>query len=89
MEVSIFGYSMAACVAGIPTAWAFGKYILAVEKRKPISAAMWDIAILGLSSIVTLTLWSMSGDSPFVFLGWTLGNATGTYLVVKRAQKRD
>lgn len=87
--MNLFYFCMAAYVAGIPTAWAFGKYLMAVEKRKPISAAVWDIVILVLSTLVTLSLWSSSGDSPVVFLGWILGNSTGTYLVVKHVKDHD
>lgn len=88
VEFLLFSFFVAAYIAGVPTAWAFGEYILAVEKRRPMSAALWDTAVLALSTIITLTLWSKSGDSPFVFLGYILGNATGTYLVVKRAKKK-
>lgn len=87
IDFLLFSFFVAAYVAGIPTAWAWGEYLLAVEKRLPARAAMWDMALLGLSTLITLTLWSKSGDSPIVFLGFILGNATGTYLVVKRAQK--
>lgn len=83
----LFWFFVVAYVVGVPTAWAFGKYLLAVEKRLPTRAAMWDIIVLGLSTLITLTLWSKSGDSSIVFFGWILGNATGTYLVIKHAPK--
>ena len=83
---SLFLFFIAAYVAGVPTAWAFGEYLLSVEKRLPLRAAIWDIVILSLSTLVTLTLWSASGDSPIVFVGYVLGNATGTYLIVKKAK---
>ena len=78
-------YALGALIAGIPTAWAFGKYTYAVTQRRAGSAAMWDLAIIGLSSLVTLSLWSKSGDSPTVFVGWMFGNAIGTYLVVRQS----
>lgn len=84
--MNLFYFCIATYLAGIPTAWAFGKYLLAVEKRKPIGAAVWDMVILALSTLVALSLWAESGDSPIVFLGWILGNATGTYLVVRQAK---
>lgn len=83
---SLFLFFIAAYLAGVPTAWAFGEYLLSVEKRLPLRAAIWDIVILTLSTLVTLTLWSASGDSPIVFIGYVLGNATGTYLIVKKAK---
>ena len=86
---SLILFFIAAYVAGVPTAWAFGEYLLSVEKRLPFKAAIWDIIILSLSTLVTLTLWSASGDSPVVFIGYVLGNATGTYLIVKRAKSRE
>ncbi len=85
----MFYFGAIAFMAGIPTAWAFGKYLLSVEKRLPLNAALWDIAILVLSTLITLSLWSSSGDSPIVFLGWILGNAAGTYLIVNNAKRED
>lgn len=87
--MNLFYFGVVAYITGIPAAWAFGKYLLAVEKRKPLSAAVWDIVILVLSTLITLSLWSISGDSPFVFLGYILGNATGTYMIVTQAKKDD
>jgi len=87
--MNLFYYCTGAYLAGVPTAWAFGKYLMAVEKRKPMSAAVCNIMVLSLSTLVTLSLWSSSGDSPAVFLGWILGNSTGTYLVVKQAKEHE
>jgi len=89
MEVNLLILSSIAFIAGIPAAWAFGKFLLAVEARKARRAAVWDMIIMTLSTLVTLTLWSRSGDSMFVFVGYIMGNGAGTYLVVKLEQIQD
>jgi sorbitol-specific phosphotransferase system component IIC len=80
--------SIAAFMCGIPTAWAFGKYLISVEKRWPVWAAFWDLLIITLSSVISLTLWFKAGSSPFVLLGYALGNALGTWTVIKLANKK-
>ena len=76
-------YCLGAFIAGIPTAWAFGRYMQNYHEGKAFQAAGWDAIICILASVVTLTLWSNSGDSPFVLAGWALGNGSGTYMVTR------
>lgn len=77
-------YALGALVAGIPTAWAFGRYMASFAACQPIRAGLWDVAIIVLAQVVALTLWSQSNDSPLVMLGWAIGNGLGTYLVTPR-----
>lgn len=71
-------------IAGIPTAWAFGRYTQCVVERKPFKAALWDLLIILLSSAGVLTAWAESGNDPLLLVSWAAGNAIGTYLVVRR-----
>lgn len=80
-------YVIAAYAAGIPTAFAFGRYMQSYHEGKSLRAAAWDAVICVLASVVTLSLWSSSGDSPLVLAGWALGNATGTYFVTKYKER--
>lgn len=73
-------------LAGLPTAWAWGEYILALERRKACRAAVWDFVIGILGYVVGLTLWAMSGDNWWVLLSFCVGNALGTYCVVRWAK---
>lgn len=73
-----------AFIAGLPSAWAWGMWAISVNKRQPLQAALWDGVIILTSSLVTLTLWSKSGDSVWVLLGWLLGNMVAQYYVVKK-----
>jgi len=73
-----------AFVAGLPSAWAWGSWAIAVNKRQPLQAALWDGVIIITSSLVTLTLWSKSGDSIWVLGGWLIGNMVAQYCVVKK-----
>lgn len=78
-----------ALLLGLPTAWVFGKYLLAVEKRQPVRAAFMDLLILLLSSVGELSLWQLTGNSLLVLIGFAIGNAIGTYLVVKKERKKE
>lgn len=87
--MNVMELSGLAFVAGMPTAWAFCRYLEAVATRSALAAAGWDMVIIGLGSICSLTLWSLSGDSPLVFIGWMLGNAAGTYAEVLATKRRE
>ena len=78
-----WGYVVWAFIAGLPSAWAWGMWAISVNKKHAWQAAMWDGLIIVTSGLVTLTLWSKSGDSPWVLLGWLLGNMVAQYYVVK------
>ncbi len=70
-------------VVGVITAWAFGKYMIAVAARRAGVAAMWDFTIMFFAQVITLTLWAKYDDSMWVLLGYIIGNSVGTYLVTK------
>jgi len=76
-------------LAGLPTAWAYGQYIINVEKRKAIKAAIWDLVVLVLAQLITLTLWAHADNSISVLIGWIVGNVLGTYLVIKYQRRKE
>ena len=80
-------YILGAFVAGMPVAWAWGKYIKSVTGHSATVAAMWDILLILLASVVTLTLWARSGDSVYVLLAYAAGSGIGTFYVVQHNEK--
>lgn len=78
-----WGYTAWAFIAGLPSAWAWGMWAISVNKKHAWQAALWDGLIIVTSSLVTLTLWSKSGDSVWVLAGWLFGNMVAQYYVVK------
>ena len=89
MNTTIIVFSILTFLAGLPTAWAFGRYLINVEKRRATKAAAWDFVILTLAQLVTLNLWARADDSAWVLMAWILGNVVGTYLVIRNQHKKD
>jgi len=81
-------YFVSALVAGILSAWVFVRYLLAVERRQPGSAAFWDFILVVIGWVVTLTLWDQTDRSAVVLLIYALGSSIGTYSLVRRAKAR-
>lgn len=85
----IFWITLLSYVVGIITAWAFGKYMIAVAQRKAVIAAGWDFTIMFFAQVIVLTLWARYDDSVLVLLGYIFGNSTGTYLVTRFSKKES
>jgi len=89
MKLMVVIFSILTFLAGLPTAWAYGRYLISVEKRRPKRAAAWDFVILVLAQLVTLNLWAIADDSIWVLVSWVLGNVLGTYLVINQQKCKD
>jgi len=76
-----------AFLAGIPLAWGWGKYLTAVSTYRKRPAATWDVFIILLANVLTLTIWSESGNSILVLIAYAFGNGIGTYCVVGHNKK--
>jgi multidrug transporter EmrE-like cation transporter len=79
----LFWYILGGFIGGLPLAWGWGKYLDAMKRGQPYRAAVWDVVIILLASVLTLTLWSASGDNVLVMVAYSLGSGIGTVYVVK------
>lgn len=77
-----------AFLAGFPSAWAWGKYLRAVQNDLAGISAWWDTVIGLLGTVLALTLWRLSNDNPVVLVSYVLGNGLGTYVVVQHNARK-
>ena len=73
-----------AFLISLPTAWAWGKYIMAVHNGNALEAAWWDVVIVGLGQVGLLTIWDESKNKRVVLIAAMIGGAIGTYFTVQQ-----
>ena len=78
-----------AFLVGIPTAWAWGKYLHHFHAFHENQAGMWDTIIVWISFALTITLWHASGDNVAIPLAYGLGNGIGTKFVVRHNKRKQ
>ena len=84
----ILWFCLLSFLGGVPAAWAWGKYFFHMRRGHAIQAALWDMTIGALGLFLTLTLWSMAGNSPLVLVTYLVGSSIGTFFVVKHNQSK-
>jgi len=81
--VNIWAAAAIAFSLGLPSAWAWGAWAIAVQERKAVAAAAWDIVICAGGTVGPLLLWAAAAQDWRVLVSGALGNVLGTYFVVK------
>lgn len=77
-----------AFLVGIPVAFVWAGYTVAVNRGWPFRAALADLGIVGIGIAGVLELWQFTGQSGWVVLVYAAGNATGTYMATWLFRRR-